>query len=120
MGYLENDIIKGKLFIIDHELLLKENEFSLFVWNEWYKFILERNFKFIFVHNLGNFDGYYIYKILNQLCEPNLLNTIIDHHNNFITITLNIKFLKFTFLDSYRIFNVSLEDFVIHLMYKVN
>ena len=34
MGYLENDIIKGKLFIIDHELLLKDNEFSLFVWNE--------------------------------------------------------------------------------------
>ena len=78
-------------------------------------------FETIFVHNLGSFDGYFIYKALSEISNPNQVNTIIDNKNKFILITfkhdnnestpkeLRNK-IKFKWLDSYRIFPVKLDD----------
>jgi hypothetical protein len=47
------------------------------------------------------------------------VSCLIDHHNNFIQITLIIDKLKIVFKDSYRIFPVSLNDFLIFYLYLV-
>jgi hypothetical protein len=68
--------------------------------------------KYIFVHNLGSFDGYFIFKYFTQFFENKDFNTIIDNQNKFISINFNIDKYKTTikFIDSYRIFPVSLEE----------
>jgi DNA polymerase type B, organellar and viral len=42
--------------------------------------------------------------------KPEEVSCLIDTHNNFIQITLEIQKLKIVFKDSYRIFQVSLND----------
>jgi hypothetical protein len=78
----------------------------------------------IFCHNLGSFDGYYIYKALFRYCNYNAINTIIDGDNKFIQITGNLASQLtsvasldgdqnpniYTWKDSMRIFNVSLKE----------
>lgn len=59
----------------------------------------------IFVHNLGSFDGYFIFKNASMIYHIKLVKSIIDNENKFILI--NIKQIKF--VDSYRIFAVSLN-----------
>ena len=44
----------------------------------------------IVVHNLGSFDGLFIYKYLSKIIEPENITTLIDHHNKFITITAKV------------------------------
>lgn len=112
MAYLsqENKVI-GKLFLIDHNLLLKNAELAVNkLWDEYIKYILSRHFKYVFAHNLGGFDGGFIYKSLSERFKPEFVRTIIDHHNKFINITLNIDSGKTIYLDSYRIFSVSLNE----------
>nr|YP_010991019.1 DNA-directed DNA polymerase [Pappia fissilis]WOX61292.1 DNA-directed DNA polymerase [Pappia fissilis] len=60
----------------------------------------------IFVHNLGAFDGYFIFKYASILYPVNKVKSIIDNDNKFISILVN----KIKFTDSYRIFGVSLND----------
>lgn len=62
----------------------------------------------IFVHNLGAFDGIFIFKYLTKFYPSEHINTIIDKQNKFIVITLtdNYTSLKIKFLDSYRLFPV--------------
>lgn len=77
----------------------------------------------IFVHNLGGFDGYFLYKgltIYNQGSNNTMLgtlDTIIDNHNKFILINYTIKSNRndkdkiiLIFKDSLRIFPMSLND----------
>jgi DNA polymerase type B, organellar and viral len=82
------------------------------LWTDFFAYIITNNhlFKAIFLHNLGSFDGYFIYKTLSTFFEPNQISTIIDHHNKFIKITLKLDSREVVFLDSLRIFPVSLED----------
>jgi len=49
------------------------------------------NFKYIFVHNLGSFDGVFLYKALSNFYKPSQLETIIDDKNKFIIITLKLS-----------------------------
>ena len=67
---------------------------------------------YIFVHNLGSFDGYFIFKAISQLYRPSQIKTMIDHHNRFIKISLKLEEhnKEFVWLYSYRIFHVSLQD----------
>ena len=67
------------------------------------------NFEIIFIHNLGNFDGLFLFKALSNYYHPKLLKTIIDDSNSFIIISLQLKNYKLTFKDSLRIFPVSLK-----------
>jgi len=67
---------------------------------------------FFFNHNLGSFDGYFIFKVLLKLPEIdiNRVNSIIDDFHKFISIEIFWKDSKFIFKDSLRIFPVSLQE----------
>jgi len=85
------------------------------LWNNFFDFIVSNcNKEVIFVHNLGNFDGFFIYKALSNRFKPEEVSCLIDSNNKFIQITLNIETkelkLKIVFKDSYRIFPVKLSD----------
>jgi len=80
------------------------------LWEEYLLYITNKSLKYIFVHNLGNFDGYFIYKGLSEQVEPSSIGTIIDNQNKFITINMKTKFNKIKWLDSYRIFPVNLNQ----------
>ena len=61
------------------------------LWDKFFDFILINcNKEVIFVHNLGNFDGFFIYKALSNRFKPDEVSCLIDSHNKFIQITLNI------------------------------
>lgn len=60
----------------------------------------------IFVHNLGSFDGYFLFKYLTIIYPINKVKAIIENDNRFIQIKLN--HIKFN--DSFRIFSVSLNS----------
>jgi hypothetical protein len=66
----------------------------------------------IYSHNLGSFDGYFIFKALLELpnVDINNVNSIIDDLHRFISIDINWKDTKLTFKDSLRIFPVSLKE----------
>jgi hypothetical protein len=107
---MDNKMIT-KLFLIDSELLLVNKGLALSkLWEEYLMYITNHSLKYIFVHNLGSFDGYFIYKGLSEQVEPKSINTIIDNQNKFITINMKTKFNKMKWLDSYRIFPVSLNQ----------
>ena len=55
----------------------------------------------IFVHNLGIFYGFFIYKALSNRFKPEEVACLIDNQNKFIQFTLEIEKLKITFKDSY-------------------
>jgi hypothetical protein len=99
----------SKLFIIDRNMKIEVAIKNL--WFEFFYYIENENFtKTIFVHNLGTFDGYFIYKYLSIHAKPENISTIIDQHNKFITISYTLKDNKIvTWKDSQRIFAVSLD-----------
>nr|YP_010462023.1 DNA polymerase [Hericium erinaceus]UUF93977.1 DNA polymerase [Hericium erinaceus] len=73
---------------------------------------LKRKNWIIFTHNLGSFDGYFIYKTLFELPDIKIekVNTIVDSRNQFITINAEILGVKLVWKDSMRIFPVSLNE----------
>jgi hypothetical protein len=113
---------KTEIFIINGEKLLNDLNTALKdLWDNFFYFILKNcNKDVIFVHNLGNFDGFFIYKALSNRFKPEEISCLIDNHNKFIQITLSIEKLKIVFKDSSlafarlrakdRIFPVSLND----------
>jgi hypothetical protein len=112
ISYLDtgNQII-NKFILIDFNLLLKDKDLALTkLWFDYLTYITKNNITNIFAHNLGKFDGYFIYKGLSEQMEPKFVNTIIDHQNRFITINMKTKLNKIKWLDSKRIFPVSLND----------
>jgi hypothetical protein len=64
----------------------------------------------IFFHNLGAFDGYFLYKALLSYENPKDISTIIDDSNKFITVKINTIDYSLTFKDSLRIFPMSLAN----------
>lgn len=107
------NVNESKLFLIDKDLITKDLDTAVSkLWEDYWNFILKnsQHFKCIFVHNLGSFDGYFIYKALSKILDPEALNTIIDDQNKFIQITVNYNDVKIIWKDSYRIFPLSLND----------
>lgn len=54
-----------QLFILNCPKQLDVKSINLEVdklWSDYFTYILKNNIKFIFVHNLGSFDGYFNYK----------------------------------------------------------
>jgi hypothetical protein len=83
------------------------------MWKDFFNYLL--NYidpsSVIFTHNLGSFDGLYIYfNLLNNARNINKNESIIDKDNKFIQIVAEIEGHKFTFKDSMRLFPVSLND----------
>lgn len=102
-----------KYFMINHNLL--ETNFDLALnelWTEYFNYMIKSGIRTVFVHNLGSFDGYFIYKHLSILASnfPESVQTIIDDHSKFISITLKLEDYELTWKDSYRIFPVSLKN----------
>lgn len=95
----------------ENKLIINQLEDNL--WTDFWEYLISNSklkTNYIFVHNLGSFDGFFIYKALSLKYKPEQVNTIIDHHNKFIQITLKLKDKKFIWLDSYRIFPISLNE----------
>ena len=112
------------IFIIDYNLFIKDpSPDGLAIsnlWKEFFNYLINNNnidLHNIFVHNLGGFDGYFIYKQLS-LFYPEFVKTLIDDNNKFILIEWLIssnsvgqnKNIRIKFLDSFRIFPVSLNE----------
>ena len=110
IAWINNEEIQSKLFLIDPNLLYKDyNKAIANLFSKLYLFINENSlvFKNIFCHNLGNFDGFFIYKYLLKIIDNEKISALIDHNNKFVTIKIN---KKIKIKDSYRIFPVSLEQ----------
>jgi hypothetical protein len=108
---LNGNQILSKIILIDYKILLLDKELALNnLWNDCLNYIIKSSIEHIFVHNLGNFDGYFIYKALSEKMEPKFVNTIIDNQNKFITINMKTQSNKVKWLDSYRILHVKLND----------
>jgi DNA polymerase type B, organellar and viral len=101
-----------KIFIIDPLKLKSDLNLALNdLWNDFFNFTVSNfNKEVIFVHNLGGFDGFFLYKALSNRFKPEEVSCLIDSYNKFIQITLKIDNIKIIWKDSYRIFPVSLDD----------
>jgi hypothetical protein len=106
---------ESKVFVVDHVLLQSNTELALKqLWNKYFNYLetiynkLEVDKLTIFAHNLGDFDGYFLYKGLMNNYNPENISSIIDESNSFISIKLDDKF-SFEWKDSLRIFPISLD-----------
>lgn len=101
-----------KLFLVDPDLFEIDREAAVKnLWLEFFTFI--KGFKgIIFTHNLGSFDGYFIYRILFKFFGKNEVTSLISDASDFILIKIKSKEynLNITFKDSIRIFPVSLKE----------
>ena len=122
-SYGLDENITNKFFIIKYNDLNLVNGFpdkevlDNLIKNMWLEFITylkESNrpeHQTIFVHNLGGFYGMFIFSNLVKLLDPIKPNVIIDDSNKFIRISLELyKGYKIKWIDSYRLFPVSLDD----------
>lgn len=111
-GFLEN-----KIFLINKKSLITNPQVAeLELFSKYFKYleniikndIIHNNKLTIFAHNLGNFDGYFLYKNLLLYYPVTGVNCLIDESNTFISINLNHGF-NFEWKDSLRIFPMSLD-----------
>jgi hypothetical protein len=103
-----------KIFLLKPDINNMERAINI-LFKDVFTYLINNWQGVIFVHNLGSFDGFFIYKYLSNYAStsniPDKVNTIIDDKNKFIQISYdNIIIWK----DSYRIFPVSLEDLCIN------
>jgi hypothetical protein len=87
--------------------------FTLFYWFISFIFFdLKLHKCVIFSHNLGSFDGYFLFKGLLELPDINIdkVNSVIDDLHRFISIDIVYKDTKLIFKDSLRIFPISLQE----------
>jgi hypothetical protein len=101
--------------LIDYKLLkLNSGEAVKLLWFNFMNKINDLNLHkiVIFSHNLGSFDGYFLFKGLLELPGVNIdkVNSIIDELHRFISIDVIWKDTKFVFKDSLRIFPISLNE----------
>ena len=109
-----------KYFLADHQLLQHNPDAAVAkLWGEFYEYLANISHECgsftIYIHNLGGFDGIFIYKYLASV--SNDVDAIIDSSNKFITISGSIFTngsihgkVNLEFKDSYRVFPVSLQD----------
>jgi hypothetical protein len=112
----------SKLFLVDLEIFKKNKTKAVrMLFNEYLEFMLSLQEDYvIFAHNLGSYDGYFIYKYLVKLVKDKTdLDCLVDSSNKFITITLVNKYIgfankefknKLVWKDSLRIFPGSLDS----------
>ena len=111
-------VLENKIFLIDPKLLLSDYELATKqLWNKYFNYlknILENNLTSkdkltIFAHNLGNFDGYFLYKGLMNNYNPENVSSIIDDSNTLFSISTNVFGDLIEWKDSLRIFPMSLD-----------
>ena len=100
----------SQVFIIDPVLLQSFPELAINnLWKQYFDYLINSGSNLIFAHNLGNFDGYFLYKALINHFDPITVGCLIDDSKSFISITLNINNVKIVWKDSLRIIPVSLD-----------
>ena len=110
----------NKIFIINNiklEIAILNNDLNNIeklvnnLWKEYIDYISNtpKNFETIFAHNLGSFDGLFLYKGLLKNLDITNISSIIDDKNDFISISYKFDKINITWKDSYRIFPVSLD-----------
>jgi len=110
---LHNNLIK-KHFLVD-KILFKNNPNLAInkLWKDLFDFFKDNahiiDYQTIFIHNLGYFDGFFLYKYLSSF-YPQSVKTLIDDLNRFIIIEWKIDKIKIKFLDSFRILPASLNE----------
>lgn len=121
-----SETVNKKLFICNQSLLeIDPEKAAKYMFMEFYFYLLKICSHTIYVHNLGAFDGYFIFKYLSQILNAKEITSIIDPHNKFISIKLEVErprnrypssffplnplMGRYNFLDSYRLFPVSLN-----------
>jgi hypothetical protein len=74
--------------MVNKDLALKQ------LWKRYFDYIFSYGEAIytIFFHNLGSFDGFFLYRALLKYSIPGCVNTIIDDANKFITITVTELF----------------------------
>ena len=89
------------------------------MWRSYLSFIESKKIETIFIHNLGNFDGLFLYNgLLKVVDNIKNINTIIDNKNTFISIYYSFfpngdkdgKLSVITWKDSQRLFPVKLNE----------
>ena len=116
IGCKRKDGLKSKIFLLDYNLFKSDSNMAINkLWCDYFNFIKENIHLFdtVFVHNLGSFDGFFLYKALcnNYFNHPDSISTIIDDKNKFIQVSLQINPKQtMVWKDSYRIFPVSLKE----------
>jgi hypothetical protein len=104
--------------LINKDLLLNNEGLAIKdLWIRFFSYFTIDNLSFeeskivIFMHNLGAFDGFFLYLGLldNDMLKPSDVKSMIDKHNEFIQIEAKINGILFTWRDSIRVFNVSLS-----------
>jgi hypothetical protein len=113
-----NGVLDNKIFLIDHNLLINDHELAVKeLWLKYFNY-LENLIKTeitiedkltIFAHNLGHFDGYFLYKGLMSCYHPDNITSLIDESNSFISISNNTIPILIEWKDSLRIFPMSLN-----------
>jgi len=114
---LAYSVTEAKLFLLDTQLAKTDINSAIdTLWKGCFEFLIKFQplFKNILVHNLGSFDGLFIYKALSKFEVPGKVGAIIDDKNKFIQIELRTSSGIIQFKDSYRIFPVSLENLCIN------
>jgi hypothetical protein len=114
---INKGVLENKIFLIDLNLLLSDYELATKqLWSKYFTYlknIIGNNVSIedklvIFAHNLGNFDGYFLYKGLMNHYNPDHVSSIIDESNTFISIQhLDNPLIEWK--DSLRIFPMSLN-----------
>ena len=83
------------------------------MWLEFFNFLKTRkdfSYKTIFAHNLGGFDGVFIFTQLAKLLKPVTPSLLMDNSNKYIKISIPIRFdFYIEWKDSYRMFPVGLN-----------
>nr|WVH37928.1 DNA polymerase [Dichomitus squalens] len=83
------------------------------LWFNYFSYLfskLDDKLNIIFVHNLGRFDGVFIQKHISKAFDLSSIESTIDESNRFITIKVVNNGRTFIFIDSLRIFPVSLNN----------
>ena len=97
LSYNSSNNIISKIFTINYNSLDLNSIDSINscldeLWKEYFDFIINnhKHFKYIFAHNLGSFDGLFIYKALLNYGILTNIDTIIDDKNKFISIKYKV------------------------------
>jgi len=116
-SFVINGCAINKIFTIEHNKLDFNNLYTINIcvnnlWKNYFDFISEHTseFKYIFVHNLGKFDGVFLYKALLNFAALDSISTIIDDKNSFISIKYKVGKRTIEFKDSFRIFPLGLNE----------
>lgn len=107
---------KNKCFILNKTIFKDKGlDYALnYMWKQVFNYLskhikLNNNKSIIFMHNLGSFDGFYIFNGLIRWIDKDNIETIIDKENDFIQISCKYNGVILVWKDSLRIFDVKLN-----------